>query len=177
MLPIPHEKRISRAKHASSAAVLAMAERIANDPLVLEFGKETVLFTKHLGAAAKQRCTNPNTVGYANYGGRGIKFAFPSVRVFAEWVLRNLGAKPSNEYSLDRIDNNAHYEPGNLRWATRSEQARNKRAYKRTLAGMRIKKLQALRPDLTYETLRLWVSQGVSDAEITQRKKYARTSI
>lgn len=177
MSPVPREKRIARAKHASSAALVAVAKRIANDPLVKEFGREAVLVARHIGTTAKQRCNNPNTLGYANYGGRGIRFVFPSIRTFAEWMLRNLGAKPSSEYSLDRIDNNAHYEPGNLRWATRAEQARNKRAYRRTLVGIRIKKLQALRPDLTYETLRLWVSQGASDEEITQRKKYARTSV
>ena len=132
-----------------------------------------------LGTAggAKQRCTNPNSIGYSNYGGRGITFDFPSVRAFAEWVLDNLGCKPSDTHSLDRIDNSRGYEPGNLRWATRVEQARNKRAYRRTQNGERVRRLKEERPDLTYETLRLWIIQGRTDEEIIGAVKYARTSV
>lgn len=102
---------------------------------------------------------------------------FPTRRAFAEWVLDNLGSKPTADHSLDRIDNNRGYEPGNLRWATREEQARNKRPYRRTQNGERIRKLKEARPDLTYETIRLWITQGASDEDIIQRKKYARSSI
>jgi len=56
-----------------------------------------------------------------SWGGRGIQFKLPS---FDDFMLA-LGPAPSKHYSLDRIDNNGHYELGNVRWATRSEQARN----------------------------------------------------
>jgi hypothetical protein len=76
---------------------------------------------------AKRRCTDKTNENWANYGGRGIKFRFPSVVEAGIWVLANLGERPSPQHTLDRIDNDGHYEPGNLRWATRQEQNWNKR--------------------------------------------------
>ena len=174
---IPAETRRAIAVKASQAAWVVNKEKNAQDPLKLKFGVQVVEYVSDIGAGAKQRCTNPNNAAYGNYGGRGIQFCFPDVRLFAEWVLNNLGPKPTAKHTLDRIDNNAHYEPGNLRWATRDEQARNKRAYKRTEQGERIRTLQTLRPDLTYETIRTWVKQGLTNDEITQRAKYARPSV
>lgn len=72
---------------------------------------------------ARQRCTNPKANGYRNYGGRKIEFRFSS---FGEWFA-TLGPRPGPEYSVDRINNDGHYEPGNVRWATDSEQIANRR--------------------------------------------------
>jgi hypothetical protein len=73
--------------------------------------------------SARQRCENANNKDYANYGGRGIKFLFNSFFDF----LKEVGRRPSSEYSLDRIKVDEHYEAGNVRWATQTEQQQNRR--------------------------------------------------
>jgi hypothetical protein len=74
-------------------------------------------------ANARNRCTRPNDPSYPNYGGRGIEHRFDSVAD----LVADIGERPSPELTLDRIDNDGHYEAGNVRWATRSEQSRNQR--------------------------------------------------
>jgi len=71
---------------------------------------------------AKKRCTNKKATGYKNYGGRGIKFLFTSFQQF----FAELGPRPKGK-TLDRRNNDGHYEPGNVRWATRREQNLNQR--------------------------------------------------
>lgn len=81
------------------------------------------------------RCNNPNDPGYRNYGGRGITVCDdwhqnnPSgCQNFITYVEENLAPLPEG-YSLDRIDNDGNYEPGNIQWASQSEQNRNQRLY------------------------------------------------
>jgi hypothetical protein len=71
------------------------------------------------------RCTNPNNRSWGHYGGRGIA-------VCERWMefenfLADMGNRPSSDHSLDRINNDGGYGPGNCRWATRAEQSRNRR--------------------------------------------------
>lgn len=72
--------------------------------------------------AAKVRCTSPKYRDYRHYGGRGIEFRFTSFTEF----LQAVGRRPSSKHSLDRIDVHGHYEAGNVRWATATEQSLNR---------------------------------------------------
>ena len=76
-----------------------------------------------------QRCHNPKAHAYEIYGGRGIAVAdeFRDVTAFIDYVEKELGPKPSKQHSLDRINNDLGYERGNLRWASKGEQSRNRR--------------------------------------------------
>lgn len=73
------------------------------------------------------RCTRPGNKSFKNYGGRGISIC-PEWRSSFPAFLAHIGRRPGPQYSVDRIDNERGYEPGNVRWATRAEQLRNRRA-------------------------------------------------
>lgn len=72
---------------------------------------------------AKYRCTNPNIAAYRDYGARGIEFKFKSFQEFID----HIGPKPDPCWDLDRIDNNSHYEPGNVRWVPHKINCQNRR--------------------------------------------------
>lgn len=75
---------------------------------------------------ARYRCTQEKGASWHNYGGRGIRMCERWMNSF-ENFLDDVGPKPTPRHSLDRINNDGNYEPGNVRWATRSEQALNTR--------------------------------------------------
>lgn len=72
-----------------------------------------------------QRCQNPKIKSFARYGGRGISVCPQWLESFQNF-LDDVGLKPAPKLSIDRINNDGNYEPGNVRWATSLEQARNR---------------------------------------------------
>ena len=75
----------------------------------------------------KHRCTNPNNAAWPRYGGRGITMCEEWVTSF-EAFFAHIGPAPTEQHTVDRINNDRGYEPGNVRWATRKEQSNNIRA-------------------------------------------------
>jgi hypothetical protein len=87
-----------------------------------------------------QRCYNQKAVSYPNYGGRGIRVCDrwrfgEDGRAAFECFVRDMGPKPSPQHSIDRIDNDGHYEPDNCRWASRKQQSANQRPRERASHG------------------------------------------
>ena len=79
------------------------------------------------------RCTNPKAHNWKWYGGRGITVCERWRSSYANF-LADMGRRPSLKHSIDRINNDGNYEPGNCRWATQSEQVQNSRASKKGAA-------------------------------------------
>ena len=76
----------------------------------------------------KKRTLNPSCQEYPYYGGRGIKVCERWLHSF-ENFLADMGLRPGDTFSLDRLDPNSDYEPTNCRWATKQEQTLNRRKY------------------------------------------------
>jgi hypothetical protein len=112
-----------------------------------------------------QRCTNPDCCNYRHYGARGIsvcdrwlgKNGFPA-------FMEDMGRKPSPLHSIDRINNDGNYEPGNCRWATKKMQRMNQR--------------DSVLVSLDGEVMNqhdLAIRLGIHESQIIRRKKQGRS--
>jgi hypothetical protein len=117
---VVHTSQVLSGKHRHSCG--CWSREIANEKS-LPMRKTPVYIA---WANAKTRCCNPNVPGYKDYGGRGISMCkrwFDSFDAFYE----DMGPIPEGHSSIDRIDVNGNYEPGNCRWATPLMQGENTR--------------------------------------------------
>ena len=128
-----------------------------------------------------QRCCNPRCREYRHYGKRGI-------RVCPRWLaadgfpnfLRDVGRQPYPRASLNRIDNDGHYEPGNVRWATQREQRRNTRSNRILAHGGRAlplvvwaEELGALPMTLSQRLRRGWSVEEALTRPVEPRRPYS----
>ncbi len=118
----------------------------------------------------KMRTGNPADPAYKNYGGRGIKFYEPwreSFLTFREYLENSIGLRPNKQLTLDRIDNNKDYEPGNLKWSTLFEQANNRRNNVLMTLGNRTQTIMQWCKELglNYATVKSRLRGGLSDSE------------
>lgn len=102
----------------------------------------------------QQRCTNPNCHSYSVYGGRGIELRFRDV----DHLYQEVGPRPSPSHSIDRINTEGHYEPGNVKWSTPVEQQRNRR--NNVVEGGKCLAQLAEEAGLPYGVVRIRYSKG-----------------
>ena len=107
----------------------------------------------------KDRCLNPRCGFYDRYGGRGIRVYEPWIHdpvAFVAYVDQHLGPRPSPRHSIDRVDNEGHYGPGNIRWASYETQNRNRHMTKYT----------GKLTDRDVACIRHWADAGVSQSDL-----------
>lgn len=114
---------------------------------------------------AKDRCTNCCNPMFKHYGERGIEFRFKSAIHAANWILDNLGLK--RHLTLDRRNNDGHYEPGNLRYATQREQVLNSRVEKLDVV------YQADDWPYCEQTTMRYLRQGMTRTQVLQQAELA----
>lgn len=115
--------------------------------------------------AAKQRCVNPATPEWENYGARGIQFCFPSVTAAGLYLIKTCG-KPDRSMEIDRIDTNGNYAPGNIRFATHQENQQNK-------LGTVLSRFEQRYWPYAYTVVIRKLSKGLSRAEIIKNAQTA----
>lgn len=121
--------------------------------------------------AIKSRCENPTYPGYKAYGGRGI-FVCEEWRTSYERFLSDMGERPSADHSIDRKNNAGPYSKDNCRWATRTEQANNRRSNRLIeWDGVKMTARQwSEKTGIPYQLIRGRVQHGVTGAEIFKER-------
>jgi len=118
------EYLLPRLRNGGTKSCGCLARELVSQRATTHGATGGVEYTTWLGLRA--RCNNPKSTNYGSYGGRGIKVCDRWNESF-EAFFEDMGARPSADHSIDRIDNDGDYELGNCRWATQRQQSRNTR--------------------------------------------------
>lgn len=115
----------ARVDHVSSKRIGSCGCNAKNNAFIHGYARVKKQFPEYIcWASMKQRCGDPKHKSYKNYGGRGIGVCERWMHSF-ENFLEDMGNRPTKLHSVDRINVNGNYEPGNCRWATKKQQMRN----------------------------------------------------
>lgn len=112
-------------KHSNSKTANLVLVEVDGRIIPARFVPFNTLPEHRVWTAMWTRCTNPNSIGYADYGGRGIMVC-DRWKDFTAFYM-DMGPRPTPQHSIDRRENDGNYEPGNCHWVTADVQARNKR--------------------------------------------------
>lgn len=123
------QERINKVGHLTTGAVISCgcyAKRLTKSGVLRRTHGKSRSFTYNVWCKMKERCSNPKLKCWENYGGRGIKVCDRWMKF--ENFLEDMGEGPT-WMSIDRINNDGNYEPGNCWWATPKQQRANQRPY------------------------------------------------
>ena len=136
------------------------------------FSKSAMLSEYRTWEAMLARCYRPDARGFENYGGRGIEVC-PQWRESFEQFARDMGPRPAG-HSIERRENNGNYEPDNCRWATRTEQANNRRNSRFITVDGRTMTIAQWSRALCVgsHTIRQRISDGMDDVEAVRRSMH-----
>lgn len=160
---VEREVQLQAIRNGHSRACKSCGISTHGETSAIRHGKVTVEYLTW--KQMRSRCGNVRSADYPDYGGRGIAVC-DRWQTF-ENFLADMGRKPTPKHSVDRIDVNGNYEPGNVRWATIDEQARNKRpsAHAGKLTMQKARDIRALS------------TEGLTHAEIARRYGVSRGMI
>lgn len=128
--------------------------------------------------AIGQRCYNPNNPSYDNYGGRGIRMCNKWRKSFLSFV-KDMGPKPSPFHTVDRINPNGNYAPSNCRWATRLEQANNKRCTRKFHVSGEVMSMKETADhfNISYDLLKRRIKSGMTLKQAIETPKRPKSKI
>jgi hypothetical protein len=129
----------------------------------------------HSWSHMRQRCTNSKDQDFPNYGGRGITVCERWMNSF-ESFLEDMGPRPTPRHSIDRIDSNGNYEPGNCRWASPKVQGMNTRRVIQIEVDGRTNSVMGWANEIgvSRDTLERHLAKGKTMSEISQMKREGR---